>query len=270
MLGLHDGGAIRQGVEAPGGGAAEAGEVHPLVHVRTLVGPLCADAARSAQGCCRLLRAALVQVLYSFDSPAQLLDELHYNALYRWFVDLRDGERPWTVADYTAALEALGAQPAAAALFRRAVLDAHAYAALRPCRFRVDAVLVRHWSSLAPPAARPVLRLDRAHAVIQRRIDDPALDADALADELRMSRRALYLLFAKAGQTPSRAIRELRLDSCARRLRDPAHDHRKLTDLAYDHGFNDYATFSRLFRAQYGLTPRDFRRRHRGPQRLDA
>jgi len=242
-----------------------ADDVHPLVHIRSLVEDICKDATLPAIRCAPLIRAALLQALYSFPSHEQLLEQLRYNTLYRWFVGLRSDELPWRESEYASALDTMRSDDRGSVLFSRAVIEAHAYAALMPSRFRVDASLIERWSRAeaagADNAERPraeatrTSRLERARTVILRRIADPVLDADAIAAELFMSRRALYLLFERHGLTPTRAIREIRLDCCMRLLRDARHGHRKITDIAMDHGFQHFASFSRQFKLRYGISP---------------
>jgi transposase len=43
----------------------------------------------------RLLRALLLQVFYTIRSERQLIKQLHYNLLYRWFVGLGVDEPVW-------------------------------------------------------------------------------------------------------------------------------------------------------------------------------
>lgn len=265
MYDSRDLGFIKHGSANRADAIPGAEDVHPLVHIRTLVEDICKGATLSTIRCAPLIRAALLQALYSFPSHEQLLEQLRYNALYRWFVGLRSDELPWRESEYASALDTMSGDERGSALFSRAVIEAHAYAALMPSRFRVDLSLIERWSrSTAPVAAdaeRPrgdatrTSRLDRARTVILRRIADPALDADAIAAELFMSRRALYLLFERYGLTPTRAIREIRLDCCMRLLRDERHGHRKITDIAMDHGFQHFASFSRQFKLRYGISP---------------
>lgn len=239
---------------------------HPLAHIRSLVDDLCEDGGTALAQHAPLIRAALLQALYSFTTDDQLLEQLRYNALYRWFVGLRREQLIWREADYAQALNALRNGPATAPLFRRAAKEAHAYAALAPRRFRIDTSLIEAW--IRPPAAAVASiadgvrsdaartsRLDRARSAILRRISDPTLDADAVAAELHMSRRALYLLFERYGLTPTRAIRDIRLECCLRLLRDEQQCHRKIADIAMDHGFKHFASFSRQFKMRYGMPP---------------
>lgn len=117
------------------------------------------------------------------------------------------------------------------------------------------------------PGATPEVhaRLFKARQYILRHLHDPDLDADDLATALCVSRRSLYMLFKECGLTPTRMIHDIRLQRTMQVLCDAGQRQRKITDIAFDHGFNDYATFSRLFKAQYGMTPSDCRERHQGP-----
>lgn len=246
--------------------ATSAEDRHPLAHIKSLVDDLCEGAKAAVAQCAPLIRAALLQALYSFTTDDQLLEQLRYNALYRWFVGLRNDESLWSESDYAEALNALRNDPFAAVVFRRAAHETYAYAILVPRRFRIDTALIEAWTRSPAPStsastdgvrsdAARTSRLDRARSAILRRISDPTLDADAVAEELHMSRRALYLLFERYGMTPTRAIREIRLECCLRMLRDEHQCHRKIADIAMDHGFKHFASFSRQFKERYGISP---------------
>jgi transposase len=43
----------------------------------------------------RLLRAQLLMILYSIRSERQLMEQIHFNILYRWFVGLEMDEAVW-------------------------------------------------------------------------------------------------------------------------------------------------------------------------------
>ena len=113
-------------------------------------------------------------------------------------------------------------------------------------------------------------RLRRAERYILEHLADPNLDPENLASALCMSRRSLYMLFKEHALTPLKLIRDIRLERSRIALDDPGNQQRKITDIAFDHGFNDYATFSRLFKTHFGLTPSEFRQRKRSSLRLDA
>src|SRR5450759_3498447 len=49
----------------------------------------------------RLLRALLLQILYSRRSERLLMEEMNYNLLFRWFVGLEMDDRVWDVTVFT-------------------------------------------------------------------------------------------------------------------------------------------------------------------------
>ena len=49
----------------------------------------------------RLLRALLLQAFYAIHSERQLMEQLHYNLLYRWFVGLGVDEAVWVPTVFT-------------------------------------------------------------------------------------------------------------------------------------------------------------------------
>jgi len=108
---------------------------------------------------------------------------------------------------------------------------------------------------------RDVSRLGKAREHILAHIDDPDLSPDELASALHMSRRALYLLFKEYRITPSRMIHDMRLERCRDALSDVQQRLRSVTEIACDNGFLDSATFSRLFRTQYGFSPTEWRKK---------
>jgi transposase len=82
---------------------------HPLRPLRTLVDSvlkemsprfsrLYAKTGRPSVAPERLLRALLLQVLYSIRSERQLMEQLDYNLLYRWFVGLNMDDAVWDVS----------------------------------------------------------------------------------------------------------------------------------------------------------------------------
>src|ERR1022692_3099752 len=49
----------------------------------------------------RLLRSLLLMVLYSIRSERQLMEQLHYNLLFRWYVGLEMDEEVWDATVFT-------------------------------------------------------------------------------------------------------------------------------------------------------------------------
>lgn len=94
---------------------------------------------------------------------------------------------------------------------------------------------------------------------IERRLGDPDLSPDAVAAAHRISSRYLYLLFQEQGLTVAGWIRQRRLDRCRHDLTDPGQRASTIHAIGARWGFTDAAHFSRVFRAAYGMSPRDYR-----------
>ncbi len=102
--------------------------------------------------------------------------------------------------------------------------------------------------------------LARIESFIRNHIGDPDLDPEAIARACRISTRYLHELFRDTNQTLGSWIRDRRLEACRESLADPAQK-RTVAEIAYQGGFGDQAQFSRAFKAQYGLPPREYRER---------
>jgi transposase len=61
-----------------------------------------------------LLRALLLQTFYTIRSETQLMEQLNYNLLYRWFVGLGVDEPVWVPTVFTKNRERVVVQPAKA------------------------------------------------------------------------------------------------------------------------------------------------------------
>lgn len=132
--------------------------------------------------------------------------------------------------------------------------------ALRAVQWMLTASLRR--AALRESSAEPTdQRFSKAQNYVLAHLSDPSLDAEELASALHMSRRSLYMLFKEYRMTPGRMIHDLRLEYCHKALSDLSQQHRSITDIAFESGFQDSASFSRLFKSQYGVSPSEFRRK---------
>jgi transposase len=96
----------------------------------------------------RLLRALLLQAFYSVRSERQLMEQLDYNLLFRWFVGLGVDDVVWDVTVFTKNRDRL-LEGEIAAKFLRAVLDQPSVKALLSDEhFSVDGTLIQAWASM--------------------------------------------------------------------------------------------------------------------------
>ena len=96
-------------------------------------------------------------------------------------------------------------------------------------------------------------------AFIDGRLDDPELTTATIAAAHYISPRYLQKLFEADGSTVTDWIRRRRLDHCKRELLDPRNAAESISKIAARWGLLDSSHFSRLFRATYGMSPREFR-----------
>jgi AraC-like DNA-binding protein len=107
------------------------------------------------------------------------------------------------------------------------------------------------------PRLAPLLRA-QAMSLIEHRLAEPEFDAEALRRELKVSRTALYGLFAESGGV-ARQIRARRLDEAMRRLADQRHARQRIAEIAFAVGFSSEPTFNRAFRERFGCSPGEAR-----------
>ena len=93
-----------------------------------------------------LLRALLLQVLYTIRSERQLMEQLQYNLLYRWFVGLGVDDPVWDVTVFTKNRERLLTGAVADGFFAAVLAQAKAADLLSAEHFTVDGTLVRAWA----------------------------------------------------------------------------------------------------------------------------
>lgn len=95
---------------------------------------------------------------------------------------------------------------------------------------------------------------------IEANLSDPDLSLKMVADMSGASMRYIQKLFAGAGEGFSSYIRTRRLERCRQDLASPLHADLSISEICFRWGFNGTAHFSRSFKNQYGVTPRDYRR----------
>ena len=96
----------------------------------------------------KLLRALLLQALYSVRSERLLMEQLDYNLLFRWFVGLNMDDAIWDVTVFTKNRERLLQGDIAEAFFQAVLQQAHERNLLSDEHFTVDGTLLEAWASV--------------------------------------------------------------------------------------------------------------------------
>src|SRR6266576_5586431 len=96
----------------------------------------------------KLLRALLLQVLYSVRSERLLMEELDYNMLFRWFVGLNMDDRVWDPTTFTKNRERLLRGEIAEQFFEGVLDQARGHELLSDEHFTVDGTLLEAAASL--------------------------------------------------------------------------------------------------------------------------
>ena len=132
---------------------------HPLRKIRQVVNDalvgldaefaaLYVDFGRPSIAPERLIRASLLQILFSVRSERQLMEQMQYNLLFRWFVGLGIDDTVWVPTVFTKNRDRLlttdmSRKVMAAILAHRAVAPL-----LSDEHFSVDGTLIKAWSSM--------------------------------------------------------------------------------------------------------------------------
>ena len=94
----------------------------------------------------KLLRAMLLQVLFSVRSERQLMEQVHYNLLFRWFIGLAMDDAVWVPTVFTKNRERLIEHDAVIKFFNEVVAIAQQRDLLSGEHFSVDGTLIQAWA----------------------------------------------------------------------------------------------------------------------------
>lgn len=94
----------------------------------------------------KLLRAMLLQVLYSIRSERQLMEQTQYNLLFRWFVGLSMDDAVWVPTVFSKNRDRLIEHDAVVAFFNEVLKQADKKKWLSKEHFSVDGTLIHAWA----------------------------------------------------------------------------------------------------------------------------
>ena len=134
----------------------------------------------------------------------------------------------------------------------------------------VDLLCLAYGGALLPPVYETQDDLVATiRCFVRANAQDLSLSGAAVAAALGWSLRQIQARLQRAGTTPSRLIREERLELARLRLQQPGWDHRAVANIARSSGFSNPSTFSNAYRERFGERPTDTRERcrpHRASQ----
>jgi transposase len=131
---------------------------HPLRRIKSLLEPLLrelsrefdklyADIGRRSIPPEYLLKASLLQMLYSIRSERLLVEEINYNLLFRWFIGLKMDDDVWDHSTFTKNRDRLLDGDISRKLLEHVLGLAREHHLLSDDHFTVDGTLVEAWAS---------------------------------------------------------------------------------------------------------------------------
>ncbi|MEO5714775.1 MAG: helix-turn-helix domain-containing protein [Luteolibacter sp.] len=129
------------------------------------------------------------------------------------------------------------------------------------CFMQIIGMLSRCYGKSPSPDGRALLRIGEAMSHLERNIHRE-VNLEELASIAHMSRRSFLRVFQSAtGTSPLAWVIEQRINRACNLLR---HTDKRVTEIAFDVGFNDSNYFTRQFTKATGYSPRNYRLRQGG------
>src|SRR5271154_5698282 len=119
-----------------------------LGNMSALFDAMYADGGRPSIPPEKLLRAQLLQMLYSVRSERLLMEEIDYSILFRWFVGLNLDEKAWDATTFTKNRDRLLEAAVAKEFLAQVVERARTAGLVSDEHFTVDGTLLEAWASL--------------------------------------------------------------------------------------------------------------------------
>jgi transposase len=94
-----------------------------------------------------LIKASLLQILYGIRSEIQLMEQMNYNLLYRWFVGIGLDEKAWTPEVFSMNRDRLFNTDVTEEFFDAILAEADKRGLLSDDHFSADGTLLKAWAS---------------------------------------------------------------------------------------------------------------------------
>lgn len=152
---------------------------HPLRRIKTMVDALLRDLSGEFDALYAsvgrpsippeyLLRASLLQALYSIRSETLLIEEINYNLLFRWFIGLSVDDEVWDHSSFTKNRQRLLDGDIAVKFLQRVLAYGRQHKLLSDEHFTVDGTLIEAWAS-----QKSFKKKDAASETQSSKDDDP-------------------------------------------------------------------------------------------------
>lgn len=115
-------------------------------------------------------------------------------------------------------------------------------------------------SSERCPGRLAAMHRQRIMRFARENLSDSALDGNTIAKAVNLSPRHVYQIFDGEDKPLMRWVWSERLARCRRDLEQPTLKTKSIGEIAFQWGFSNVSHFSRAFKAEFGVTPRDYRR----------
>lgn len=110
--------------------------------------PLYADFGRPSIAPERLIRASLIQILFSVRSERQLMEQMQYNLMFRWFVGLGIDDPVWVATVFTKNRDRLLTTDMSRKVLAAILAHREVAPLLSDEHFSVDGTLIKAWASM--------------------------------------------------------------------------------------------------------------------------
>ena len=205
---------------------------HPLRRIRALVRDVLKELSRSFARLYahegrpsvppeQLLSALLIQALYGIRSERQLMEQLNYNLLYRWFVGLSPDDAVWDATTFTKNRERLQAGEVFEKFMTRLLNHPQVKPLLSDQHFSVDGTLIEAWASQRSfrpkDGSEGMARTSMGRAARTTRIRAPPIPTAYCIARRRAARRSCPIW----GMSPWRTVTGWWWRACSARPREP-------------------------------------------------
>ena len=105
----------------------------------------------------QLLKASVLMALYSIRSERQFCEQLQYNLLFKWFLDMNVEDAAFDATSFTKNRDRLLDHEVAKLFFQAVLVEAETRQLISNQHFTVDGTLLESWASLKSLERKPNL-----------------------------------------------------------------------------------------------------------------